>query len=110
MSKPPCVCEGVPHGQTESGSVVLAVICWARASRGGVTRQVVVLADLQSLLDCQENLSLSLISLSPPPPLLLLLYAACVTSSKCIYYDDVTDDVRVDGASASSSHTMGLEE
>ena len=26
-----------PHGQTESGGVVCAVICWARAPRGGVT-------------------------------------------------------------------------
>ena len=29
------------------------------APRGGVTRQCVVLADLQSLLDCQSNISLS---------------------------------------------------
>jgi hypothetical protein len=51
--------QGGPHGQTESGGIVLAVICWS-APRGGVTRQGVVLTDLQSLLDCQQNLSLSL--------------------------------------------------
>jgi hypothetical protein len=39
----------------------LAVIyARARAPRGGVTRQGVVLTDLQSLLDCQQNFSLSL--------------------------------------------------
>jgi hypothetical protein len=32
------------------GGIVLAVVWWPR---GGVTRQGVVLADLQSLLDCQ---------------------------------------------------------
>ena len=32
---------------------LLAVICWARAPRVGVTRQGTVLTDLQSLLDCQ---------------------------------------------------------
>jgi hypothetical protein len=37
----------------ESGGIVLAVRCWARAPRGGVTPQGVVLTDLQSLLDCQ---------------------------------------------------------
>ena len=40
----------VPHGQTESG--VLAVIAGARARRGSVTRQGVVLTDLESLVDC----------------------------------------------------------
>jgi hypothetical protein len=53
MSEPPCARQGVPHGQTESGGIVLAVICWAHAPRGGVTRQDVVLADLQSLFYCQ---------------------------------------------------------
>jgi hypothetical protein len=33
--------------------IVLAVICRARAPRCGVTRQGVVLTDLQSLVDCQ---------------------------------------------------------
>jgi hypothetical protein len=37
------------HGQMKSGGIILAVICLARAPRGGVTA---VLADLQSLLDC----------------------------------------------------------
>jgi hypothetical protein len=54
MSEPLGVRKGVPHGQTENGGIVLAVICWARGSpRGGVTRQGVVLTDLQSPLDCQ---------------------------------------------------------
>jgi hypothetical protein len=48
-SVPPFVRKGVPRGQTESGDIVLAVMCWAR----GVTRQGLVLTDLQSLLDCQ---------------------------------------------------------
>jgi hypothetical protein len=39
---------------------VLAVNAGNRAPRGGVTRQGVVLTDLQSLLDCQYNFSLSL--------------------------------------------------
>ena len=30
MSEPPC---GVPHGETESGSIVLAVICWATSAQ-----------------------------------------------------------------------------
>jgi hypothetical protein len=38
--------------ETFAPGIVLAVICWARAS-GGVTRQGVVLTDLQSLPDCQ---------------------------------------------------------
>ena len=41
------------HGQTESGGRVLAVNAGARARRGGVTRQGVVLTDLPSLGDCQ---------------------------------------------------------
>jgi hypothetical protein len=46
--------QGGPHGQTESGGRVLAVVnAGARAPRGGVTRQDVVLTDLQSLRDCQ---------------------------------------------------------
>ena len=45
--------QGGPHGQTESGGRVLAVNAGARAPRGGVTRQDVVLTDLQSLCDCQ---------------------------------------------------------
>jgi hypothetical protein len=43
LSQPPFVRKGVPHGQTESGGIVLAVIipplaviCWAHARRGGV--------------------------------------------------------------------------
>jgi hypothetical protein len=40
-------------GQMESGGSVLAVNVEARAPRGGVTRQGVVLTDLQSLRDCQ---------------------------------------------------------
>jgi hypothetical protein len=39
MSESPFVRTGVACGQTESGGIVLAVICWARGSRGGVTRQ-----------------------------------------------------------------------
>jgi len=27
--KPPCVRQGVPHGQTETGVIVLAVTCWS---------------------------------------------------------------------------------
>ena len=42
-----------PHGPTESGGRVLAVNDGARAPRGGVARQGVVLTDLQSLRDCQ---------------------------------------------------------
>jgi hypothetical protein len=53
----------VPHGQTESGGVVLAVICWARARRGGVSRQGVVLTDLQP----PSSLLIKLQSLSLPP-------------------------------------------
>ena len=46
-SGPSCVLpQGVPQGQKES-------YAGARAPRGGVTRQGVVLTDLQSLLDCQ---------------------------------------------------------
>ena len=44
---------GGPHGQTESGCRALAVNAGARAPRGGVPRQGVVLTDLQSLSDCQ---------------------------------------------------------
>jgi hypothetical protein len=29
LSEPPCVRQGVPHGQTESGGIVLAVVCWS---------------------------------------------------------------------------------
>jgi hypothetical protein len=44
--------------------------CILCAPRGGVTRQGVVLTDLQSLRDCQKNFSLSLaLSLSRLPPL-----------------------------------------
>ena len=64
--------QGGPHGQTESGGRVLAVKAEARAPRGGVTRQGVVLTDLQSLRDCQQNFSLSL-SLSLARSLLLSL-------------------------------------
>ena len=54
MSEHPCARrQGVSHDQTESGGIVLAVICWARAPTGGVTRQGVALTDLESLLDCQ---------------------------------------------------------
>jgi hypothetical protein len=38
---------------SESWGTVLAVICWPRAPRGGVTRQGDVLTDLHSLFDCQ---------------------------------------------------------
>ncbi len=41
---------------------VLAVLCWARAPRGGVTRQGIVLTDLESLL----SLSLSRLYLIGP--------------------------------------------
>jgi hypothetical protein len=60
----------VPHGQTESGGIVLLTYAGPRAPRGGVTRQGVVLTDLQSLVDVNKLLSLSL-SLCPslPPPL-----------------------------------------
>ena len=53
-SLPACLPPG-PHGRTKSGGRVLAVNTntGARAPRGGVTRQGVVLTDLQSLLDCQ---------------------------------------------------------
>jgi hypothetical protein len=44
---------GGPHGQTESGGRAIAVNAGARAPRGGVTRQGVVLTDLKSLRDCQ---------------------------------------------------------
>ena len=37
----------------ESGGIILAVNAGARAPRGGVTRQGVVLTDLPSHLDCQ---------------------------------------------------------
>jgi hypothetical protein len=45
--------QGGPRGQTESGGIVLSVNAGARAPRGGVTRQGVVLTDFQSLRDCQ---------------------------------------------------------
>ena len=55
---------GVPHGKTESGGIVLHH-AGARAPRGGLTRQGVVLTDLQSLLIVNKtSLSLSP-SLSP---------------------------------------------
>ena len=57
------LCQGVPHGHTESGGIVLAVMCWSPAPRGSVTRQGVVLTDLlrlKSLLDFNKtSLSLS---------------------------------------------------
>ena len=51
-----------PHGQTESGYRVLAVNAGARAARGGVTRQGVVLTDLfiHFLIVNKTSLSLSL--------------------------------------------------
>jgi len=52
-SEPPCVREGVAHGPTESGGIALASYARARAPRGGVARQGVVLTDFQSFLDCQ---------------------------------------------------------
>ena len=65
MSEPPCVRRGAPHGQTESGGIVLAVICcspcaFRRCYPTGI----------QSIFDCQKNLflSLSLSLLSPPLP------------------------------------------
>jgi hypothetical protein len=86
-SEPLCVRKGVPHGQSERGGNVSppyarplrpeAVLldrasiikkslslshclsyAGARAPSGGVTRQGVVLTDLESLLDCQLNVSL----------------------------------------------------
>ena len=53
MSAPTCARQGRPHGKTEGG-IVLAVICWPQARRGGcgVTRQSVVLTDLQPLVGC----------------------------------------------------------
>ena len=42
------------------GGIVLAVVCWAPSAQRRCTRQGVVLTDLQSLLDCQQNFSLSL--------------------------------------------------
>ena len=53
---------GVPHGHTESGGLVLAVICWARAPRGGVTGQgtrALCLPAFSHLLTVNKN-SLSL--------------------------------------------------
>jgi hypothetical protein len=29
LTEPPCARQGVPHGQTESGGIVLAVTCWS---------------------------------------------------------------------------------
>jgi hypothetical protein len=76
-SEPPCPYPPAwPNGQTESGGRVLAVNAEARAPRGGVTRQGVVLTDLQSLRDCQQNFSLSLslsLARSLARPLLLSL-------------------------------------
>jgi hypothetical protein len=42
--------QGGPRGQTKSGSRVLAVNAGARAPRGGVTRQGVVLIDLHFVI------------------------------------------------------------
>ena len=33
LSEPPCACEGLQQGQTESGGIVLAVICWAPSAQ-----------------------------------------------------------------------------
>jgi hypothetical protein len=57
-SEPPCVRKGVPHGQTESGGIVLAVVCWSPCA---------VLPD-RAL--CSPTFSHFLIvnKTSPPPP------------------------------------------
>ena len=52
--------QGVPHGQRESGGVVLAVICWAPSAQRRCYRQGVVLTDFQSLVGCQSNFFLAL--------------------------------------------------
>jgi hypothetical protein len=53
-----------PNEKASSSSLVLAVICWAHAPRGGVTRQGVVLTDLSSLGDWQQNSALFSVSVT----------------------------------------------
>jgi hypothetical protein len=80
-----CCRRGVPQGQTESGGIVLADICWATSAQRrchpqealylptfshllivnkllslSLSLSLSVLTDLQSLLDCQLTLSLPL--------------------------------------------------
>ena len=51
------------------GGRVFTINVGARAPRGGVTRQGVVLTDLQSLLDCQYKLLSLALNLSLPIPI-----------------------------------------
>jgi len=51
---------GVWQGQAENGGIVLAAGAGPRVSSGGVTRQGVVLTDLQSPVDCKKYLLLLL--------------------------------------------------
>jgi hypothetical protein len=61
MAEPLCQCPpGVPHGQTESGGIVLAVICWTPSAQRQCYPTGRCTYRLQSLLDCQYNFSLSL--------------------------------------------------
>ena len=74
-SGPPCVLpKGVPQGQTESGGIVLAAICWATsAKRRCHPTRGVVLTDFSHLLIVNKLFSrarsLSLSGSSPCPTL-----------------------------------------
>jgi hypothetical protein len=60
--------KGVPQGQTESGGIVLAAICWATsAQRRCHPEEALYLPTSSHLLIVNKLLSLSLsLSLSPP--------------------------------------------
>ena len=86
--------KGVPHGKTETGGMVLAAMCWARAPRGGVTRpkEALYLPTFSHLLIVKKPLSLSLFlslscarapnrSLTPNFSESRLVYKAFATSS-----------------------------
>ncbi len=58
-SGPSCVLpKGVPQGQTESGGIVLAAICWAERPEAVSPERGFVLTNLQSFIDC-HSLSLT---------------------------------------------------
>jgi hypothetical protein len=77
MSEAPCstcVRQGVPHGQTERGGIVLAVICWLGRERpeAVLPDRALYLPSFSHLLIVNKFRSLSL--LLPPPPLSVLAF------------------------------------
>ncbi len=65
MSEPPCARQGVPHGQTESGGIVLAVTCWAPSAQ----RRCYPTGRCAHRPSVTSGLSIN----PPPPPLNLTL-------------------------------------